>query len=54
MQKISAFAAAVAAGLAATSGAAFAGLNFVPEPGSIGLSVAALAGAIYFARKGKK
>jgi hypothetical protein len=55
MKSISKFLGAVAAGLVATCGVAFAapGLN-VPEPGSLALVGIAVAGLIAVSRKGRK
>ncbi len=54
MKSISKFVGAVVAGLVATSGVAFAGLNLLPEPSSIGLVGVALVGVIAVALKKKK
>ena len=54
MKSISKFIGAVAAGLVATSGAAYAGLGILPEPGSIALVGVALVGVIVVALKKKK
>lgn len=54
MQQISKFLAAVSCGLVATCGVAFAAPNLVPEPGSLALVALGVAGAVLFARKGRK
>ena len=55
MKSISKFIGAVAAGLVATCGVAFAAPAFnVPEPGSLALVGLAIAGLVAVSRKGKK
>jgi len=54
MKSIGKFVGAVAAGLVATCGVAFANGTFnVPEPGSIALVGLGIAGLVFFSRKKK-
>lgn len=54
MKSITKFVGAVAAGLIASSGAAYAAGQPLPEPGSLALVGLAIGALVLIARKGKK